>query len=50
MSPVPGFHPQTVEPVASRYAYYAFPTHSLYVNSVVKCIVTILPLLLQHWQ
>jgi len=48
ISPVPGFQPQTVQPVASRYYYYAIPTHNLYVNSVINCIVTILSLLLQH--
>jgi hypothetical protein len=27
MSPPPGFHPWTVQPVASRYTDYAIPAH-----------------------
>jgi len=29
ISPPPGFHPRTVQPVASRYTDWAIPTHSI---------------------
>jgi hypothetical protein len=29
ISPPPGFDPRTVQPVASRYTYYAIPAHPL---------------------
>jgi len=29
MSPLPGFNPRTVQPVASRYTDYAIPAHTM---------------------
>jgi hypothetical protein len=35
-SPPPGFDPQTVYPVASRYTDYAIPTHKISMNSSIS--------------
>jgi hypothetical protein len=36
ISPPPGFDPQCVQPVASRYTDYAIPAHSLFLLPVVS--------------
>ena len=36
----PGFDPRTAQPVASRYTYYAIPTHVCY-TSVKVCFGTV---------
>jgi hypothetical protein len=34
ISPSPGFDPRTVQPVASRYTYWAMPAHQTHVGSI----------------
>ena len=35
ISPLPGFDPRSVQPVASRYTHYSIPAHSLLLLPVV---------------
>ena len=39
ISPLPGFDPWTIQPVASRYADYAIPV-PLHLNTQAKCFQT----------
>jgi hypothetical protein len=58
ISPPPGFDPRTVQPVASHYTYWAFPTHRLKHDArlytrksadiLVRCYVDMLRELIQN--
>jgi hypothetical protein len=38
ISPLPGFHPRSVQPVASRYSDYAIPALHLCLLLYVNCV------------
>ena len=39
ISPLPGFDPRTVQPVASRYTDYAIPAHTTNFNTQKLCVL-----------